>query len=53
MSVREYMIQSYLDWRNNFLTYEGFAEHHGLTCEEAEEFLQLARRISEHPHPEA
>jgi len=52
MSVREYMLKMYTEWRNDFLTYRGFAEHHGLTDEEAEQLIQLARIISEHPHPE-
>lgn len=51
--TRDYLIAAYLDWRNNYLTYEGYAERNGLTVEEAEQFINLARAVSEHPHPEA
>lgn len=42
-----------LDWRNNYLTVEVFAEHHGLTTGEACTLLDLARDVNRHEHPEA
>lgn len=50
---RETLAAIYLDWRNNFLTIAGFAEHYGLWDEEAEMLIDLARRCHENPHPEA
>lgn len=51
--TREQLIEVYLDWRNNFLTIAGFAEYYGLYDEEADILINLARRVTEAPHPEA
>lgn len=50
---RETLAAVFLDWKNNFLTIAGFAEHHGLTDEEAADLLDLARRCFQNPHPDA
>jgi hypothetical protein len=50
---RETLSAIYLDWKNNFLTISGFAEHYGLHDVEAEALIHLARMCFENPHPEA
>ena len=51
--MREYLIKIYLDWRNNYLTIERFAECNGLHVSEAESLINLAREVYQRPHPEA
>lgn len=51
--TREQLAAVYLDWRNNFLTITGFAEHYGLHDAEAAALINLARQCFENPHPEA
>jgi hypothetical protein len=43
----------YLDWVNNFVSMERFAEWHGLTLEQAREVIDIASKIFNSPHPEA
>jgi len=50
---REQLAAIYLDWRNNFLTITGFAEHYGLHDTEAESLINLARQCFEIQHPDA
>jgi len=50
--TREQLAAIYLDWRNNFLTVAGFAEHYGLYDNEAEMLINLARQCFENNHPE-
>ena len=42
----------YLDWRNNYLTIERFAECNGLRINEAQSLIDLAREVFNQPHPE-
>jgi hypothetical protein len=42
-----------MDWKNNFLTIQGFAEHYGLYESEVEQLINLARQCFENPHPDA
>lgn len=51
--IREQLIAIYLDWRNNYLTVAKFAEHNGLTEDEAETLIDLARLVFSHDSPEA
>jgi hypothetical protein len=51
--MREILIETYMDFINNYLTVEKFAEHNGLLDAEAKVLLELARWVAEHPHPEA
>jgi hypothetical protein len=37
----------YLDWTNNFLTLERFAEHYGIDCETANHVIVEGRRAHE------
>lgn len=39
-------VELYLDWRNNFLTVEAFAEHHGLSLGTAQQIIHLGREIA-------
>jgi hypothetical protein len=50
---RTTLINIYLDWRNNYLTYEKYAEHHGLTIPEACKLIRLGQEAFHHDHPEA
>ena len=40
-------IQMYLDWLNNFLTLRGFADHYGITTEEARSIISEGRALHE------
>lgn len=50
--ARDYLLALYLDWRNNYLSFATFAEHNGLTEDEAVDIIALAERVAEHDHPE-
>lgn len=39
-------VELYLDWRNNFLTVEAFAEHHGLGLDTAQQIIHLGRTVA-------
>ena len=51
--TREQLNNVYLDWINNFLTIGGFADYYGLTDEQADILIKLARDVYNSPHPEA
>lgn len=51
--TRESLAELYFYWRNNYLTVEKFAEHHGLYREEAADLLDIAKRCATNSHPEA
>lgn len=53
INARDTLIALYMDWRNNYLSVALFAEHHGLTVEEANKLLDLALAVASHDHPEA
>lgn len=50
---RDVLIDAYLDYRNDYLTIEKYAEHNGLYPQEAEILIQLGKKVWEHQHPEA
>lgn len=50
---REQLLAIYLDWRNNYLTIERFAECNGLTVKEAGTLIDLARDVNRHEDPES
>lgn len=52
-SARDYLTAVYLDWRNNYLTAAKFAEHNGLTTQQALDLIELAREIANTEHPDA
>lgn len=43
----------HVDYTNNYLTVEKYAEHHGLTTWQAIVLLDLARSVNESQHPDA
>lgn len=51
--MRETLINIYLDYYNNYLTYQHYASCNGLSQREAERLLDLARDIYNSPHPDA
>lgn len=50
--ARDYLIELYLDYRNNYLTIAKFAEHNGLTDSQAQALLETAQDVFESRHPE-
>jgi hypothetical protein len=50
--TREKLAAVYLDWVNNYLTIEKFAEHKGLYVDEAKILLSVAKQCFEKDHPE-
>ena len=53
MLTREKLLNDYLDYVNNYLTIEKFAEHRGLYVHEAELLIKLAESCFTLNHPEA
>ena len=51
-AAREMLVALYLDYRNNYLTPERYAECHGLYRHEAHILLELASQVEGHDHPE-
>ena len=51
--MRETLIAVYLDFRNNYLTVKTYAERNGLTEEQADKLIDLARDVFNSDHPEA
>lgn len=49
--MRQTLIGYYLDYVNNYLTVDVFAEHNGLTPEQALTVIQLGKQLHETPHP--
>lgn len=51
--TRDQLHEVYMDWLNNFVSVEGYAEHYGLHVDEANTLIALARRVTYTEHPEA
>jgi hypothetical protein len=51
--TKESLTEEYLDFRNNYLTVEKFAEHRGLHPEEAKALLETLKIIASSNHPES
>lgn len=45
--LRDYLADVYLDWVNNFLTLERFAEYYGLDESDAKQLLAIAKKSHE------
>ena len=45
--IRDYLADIYLDWVNDFLTVERFAEYYGLDEEDAKQLLKLSKKCHE------
>lgn len=43
----------YLEWFNNYLTIETYADHHGLHINEALSLIELARAVYNKQHPDS
>lgn len=50
---RKVLVEIYLDWMNNYVSVETFADHGGLTYEDAYDLIELARRVFNTNHPES
>lgn len=50
--LRNVLIDYWLDYRNNYLTIDKFAEHNGLTVQQAADLIRQAKVIFNSPHPE-
>lgn len=48
-TARTQLIELYLDYRNNYLTIAKFAEHNGITKDQAHSLIILALEIFEYP----
>ena len=53
MLTREKLKEEYLDFINNYISIDLFAEHRGLTYSEAEALLNACRSCFMSKHPEA
>ncbi len=42
----------YEEWRNDFLTYDRFAEYNGITPKQAQALIHIAREVYNSKHPE-
>ena len=49
LSMREQFAEWYLDFVNNFLTLDGFAEYYGISRDQAEEVVKLGKAIHDTP----
>ena len=45
MKTSELFRNYYLDWVNNFITVQGYADHYGLPLEKAEKRITIGRRL--------
>lgn len=51
--MRENLINAYLDFINNYLTIEKYADHNGLSIDTANAFMSVAKHVFNSPHPES
>ena len=51
--ARDLLQDIYLEYVNNYLTVEFYAEYNGLTVDHARTLIDLARSVSQSAHPEA
>jgi hypothetical protein len=52
-NARTYLENIYLDMVNNYLSVDLFAEHNGITTEQAQALLAVAKSVFESAHPDA
>lgn len=50
--MRDVLIKTYLDFLNNYVSFEKYAEHNGLHYDQAWDLIQVAKRVYESKHPE-
>lgn len=51
--MRDTLIDAYLDYWNNYVAVEKYAEHNGLTMDQAYKLIDLARDVFNSEHPDA
>lgn len=51
--MRDILIEAYLDYLNNYVSYKTYAEHNGFTEQQSLLFIELANSVFTMPHPEA
>lgn len=51
MTSRSYLESIWLDFFNNYLTPEKYADHHHITTAQAMELIRLARNVYETANP--
>jgi len=51
--MRNILIAAYLDYINDYLTIDAYAKDNGLSREQAETLITLARDVANSQHPEA
>jgi hypothetical protein len=42
-SMRKQLIDFYMEWRNEFLTVERFAEYHNITMKDAHDLIKMGK----------
>jgi hypothetical protein len=52
-TARSKLTDMYLEYVNDYLSVEKFAEHNGLSFSHAKQLLELAKTVYESPHPDA
>lgn len=53
VNCRHYLIDQYLDYKNNYLSPDLFAEHRGIDLEQAKALIDIGRDLFNTKHPEA
>jgi hypothetical protein len=53
VNCRNYLIDQYLDFKNNYLSPDLFAEHRGIDTEQAKALIDIGRDLFNTKHPEA
>lgn len=51
--TREFLINEYLDFKNNYLTPALFSEHRGITQEQGQILIDLGRSVFNSNHTES
>lgn len=51
--LRDRLVNAYLEYINNYLTVAKFAEHNGLTEDQAVIIIAIGKELHSTPHPEA
>ena len=46
-SIKEHLQNEYLNWFNDYLTIEKYAEHRGITVDQAQTLIDLGRSVHE------
>lgn len=45
MTSRDFLLNEYIDWRNNYLTYAKFSEDRGLSEDQGKALIELGREV--------